>query len=818
MSVVTEAPPVERHGGAPAGERRWWLEIFAVSLAGILLEVAYTRIISFKLFYYYTYLIIGLALLGIGSGGVIVALSERVRRAPTSLVLRVSMLAAAAAIGVGYLVIAAVPLDSFALWRYGTLASLTNLGWLLLICVTLCLPFIGIGVVIATLFGRAPERIGSLYFADLLGAGLACLVIVYLILWFGPVFAVFCSALILALVALRLAVLDTGVGRPVAGVLSAVLLAGTVGHAALPDPRVEEAKQVPRRADVSRWSPIFRVDVENIGDDVRLLYHDGLPGSAIYRWDGTRADLARFRFERDARSLPFALLGRPPGSTLVIGAAGGHEILASLYHGARRIVAVELNPVTHDLVTRRYADWDGRIAERPDVRYLNGDGRTYLARSRSRYTLVWYPAPDSYAAMNASTAGAFVLSESYLYTAEAIRESLERLSPQGVVVTQFGEVDFERKPNRTSRYVATARRALADLGVRDPRRHLLVATTPTRFGSSALATIVVSRDPLSPGAVQRFVDQVGRLPGGRLVYAPGVAVEATKPARIVTAPTDRLAAIYREDGFDVGPITDDGPFFWHFRPFREVLGGYLGSLRTADREDTVGERVLVLLLGVAALLAAVLLLLPFVTIRRTWAEMPAKGLSAVYFLGLGLGFMLYEVTLIQRLTLFLGYPTYSLTVTLASLLIFLGLGALWSERLVHRARRLLGPLAAAIVVLGAFYLWGLPPLTDALLDRGLPVRVVTAFVAIAPLGLCLGLFMPFGLGAVAALSPRHAREYVAWGWAVNGFASVIGSVLTTILAMNFGFSTVLVVAVMVYGVAIVALRALFDLLPAARPA
>ncbi len=810
MSVATAAPEVTRAGGTTQARRGYLAEIFAVSLAGILLEVSYTRIISFKLFYYYTYLIIGLALLGIGAGGVVVALSERLRRASTDAVLAASSLGAAAATGLGYLVIGAIPLDSFALWRYGTAASLVNLGALVLICVVLCLPFIGIGVVIATLFGRFPERIGRLYAADLLGAGLACLAVVYVILWQGPVFAVFAAAALLAAAALRVAGPER---RAPVLIVVAVLVAGAAGHAWLPDPRVEEAKRVPPTAEVSRWSPIFRVDVERIGDDVRLLYHDALPGSAIYRWDGTAADLTRFRFERDPRSLPFALLGRPADEALIIGAAGGHEILASLRYDTGRVVAVELNPVTHDLVTRRFAAWNGRLAEHPAVEYLHGDGRTYLARSRGGYDLVWYPAPDSYAAMNASTAGAFVLSESYLYTVEAIVESLEHLRDGGVVVTQFGEVDFRRKPNRTSRYVATARAALERLGVRDPRRHLLVATSPTEFGSSSLATIVIGRDPLDDRAVERFVRQVGRLPGGTVVYAPGVDVSPTRPARLVTAAASELTSIWAEDGFDVSPITDDGPFFWHFRPFRSVVSGYLGSLRTADREDTVGERVLVLLLGVAAVLAAVLLLLPFVTIRRTWAELPLKGLSAVYFVGLGLGFMLFEITLIQRLTLFLGYPTYSLTVTLASLLIFLGLGAAWSGRLQPHAPRLIAPLLVVILALGAFTLWGLPVVTGALLDRSLALRVATAFAAVAPLGLCLGLFMPFGLQAVARLSPRHEREYVAWGWAVNGFASVIGSVLTTILAMNFGFSTTLVAAVVVYVAAIACLWRLLRLAP-----
>ena len=209
----------------------------------------------------------------------------------------------------------------------------------------------------------------------------------------------------------------------------------------------------------------------------------------------------------------------------------------------------------------------------------------------------------------------------------------------------------------------------------------------------------------------------------------------------------------------------------------------------------------------ATLLAAVFLLLPFITMRTVWRALPRKGTSAVYFTALGLGFMFFEITLIQRLILFLGYPTYSLTVTLASLLIFTGVGALLSARFKGRIPQVVKALAPLVVVLGLAYLFLLPMLTDALLTTSLGVRVLVAFVVLAPLGVFLGMFMPLGLGVVAGLTD-HSEEYVAWGWAVNGFASVVGSVLTTIIAMMFGFNVVLALSIVVYLVALVALRRL----------
>jgi hypothetical protein len=221
--------------------------------------------------------------------------------------------------------------------------------------------------------------------------------------------------------------------------------------------------------------------------------------------------------------------------------------------------------------------------------------------------------------------------------------------------------------------------------------------------------------------------------------------------------------------------------------------------------------VLLLLLVIAAVLAAAFLLVPFVAMRATWKRLPRKGTSLLYFSMLGLGFMFFEITLIQRLILFLGFPTYSLSVTLASLLIFTGVGALLSPRVLARCdgkvERVAGPLAGAVVVLGAFYLLAVPELTEAMLATPLWVRIATTFLLLAPLGVCLGMFMPLGLGAVSALTD-HGAEYVAWSWAINGFASVVGSVLTTLVAMSFGFDIVLVAAVWAYLIALVALRGL----------
>ncbi len=787
-----------------------WLAIFLVSLAGLLLEVGYTRIVSYKLWYYYTYLVIGLALLGIGSGGVLVAVSSRLRTWSTERIVAVSSVWGAASIAIGYLIVAKIHVNTVAIWDYGSRASFSNLFALGTICFAIFATFIAFGVIVSAILGRAGDAVGRMYFSDLVGAALGCLLAIPLITRIGPPRLIMLAALVFAVVGLLYAT-PRSVLFGFAAVTAVVLVFPVQGGGILklPNVRTEETKLHVRESKYSAWGPVFRVDVVQIKPDASdyLLVHDGTFGSGIRRFNGNPSTLD---YDKDSRSLPFRALGpTPPAHELIIGSAGGQEILSSLFFHAPDIEAVELNPVTTSLLTDHFKDYTGHLAERPDVHLHQGDGRSYLARSDTKYNLVWYVAPDSYAATNAASSGAFVLSESYLYTKQMIKETLKHLTPDGIMAVQFGELNFTQAPNRTSRYVVTARKALEELGVRDANNHLLVAAELTDHGD--LSTIIVKRTPITSAEADGFVAGVKNLPDHHVVAVPGRPPDGSIVSRLASGSPREVTSIVDHADRAIGPISDDAPYFWHFSRFRDVLSHIAEPLDVTNPEDVIGERVLLLLLGISLVYAAVFLLAPFFAVRRKWRALPAKGTSAVYFAALGLGFMFFEITMIQRLVLFLGYPTYSLTVTLASILVSTGIGALLSRRFAGNPARAMPLLLATLAVLTVFYLFVLPPLlTGPLLSTGLAIRVLLAVAVLMPLGLCLGMFMPLGLGRVAALTD-HGEEYVAWAWAVNGFFSVVGSVLTTILSMALGFRIVQFAALLVYAVAVFA----FTRLPAA---
>jgi predicted membrane-bound spermidine synthase len=781
-----------------------YFEIFTTSLGALLLEISYTRIFSFKVFYYFTYLIIGLGLLGVGCGGIAVATSARIRKASPERVIPIASFAGGLSVLVSYLLIAPVQLNIA-----DKTTGVNEIADLVFVALLLTVSFFAVGLVLSTILSRDPERAQKLYAADLLGAALGCTLAVPFIWTLTPPRTVVLSGLIIALGGLRLA-RETKwlLGCGVAAV--AVLLVPVATGLGLRDPVVAKSKQYEDYRNgklvlYSKWSPVFRIDVAKHPldpDNLFLVFHDGQPGSGIRRFDGS---FDRFQYlNTDPRALPFKVLPPHP-KVLIIGAAGGHEVVASLFFDAGHVTGVELNPATYGLLKTVFANLTGHLTENPRVTLLNGDGRWFMKQTKEKYDLVWFVAPDSYAAMNAATSGAFVLSESYLYTQEMIAESLRHLTDQGIICTQFGELAYDRKPNRTTRYITTARAAFADLGIADFPSHVMVSSAPG-FPPFRELAVLLGKSAFTEAQAEAFIDKSHEIKDGVVHYVPGTPPQPTPLSKVIQLPDPELSQFLANYAYQIGPVRDDVPFFWHFARFRDALAAKVqGSV--VDHEDSIAEQVTIAFLGVVVVLAALLLLLPFVTIRDAFREMPLKGTSSVYFAALGLGFMFIEVAVIQKLTLLLGYPTYALSVTLFGLLVSSGIGSYLSSRYEGpRSRLLMGAIGglAAVVLLA---ITALPSLIDAFVGQALAVRIFVAMCFIAPAGLCLGIFMPLGLRTVSRISPR-SHEYVAWVWAINGFFSVIASILSTILAMVVGFRILLLVALAIYLVGALAISRL----------
>lgn len=747
-----------------------------LALSTLVLEVLLTRIYSVTMWYHFAFMAISVAMFGLAAGALIV------HRFPS--VATGSSLAAALA-------------RWSALFALGAPAALTcvvqlrlgGAGWpgaaaLALVYVLSAAPFVLSGVATCLALTRWPAAVHTLYAADLLGAALGCLLIwVLLPLLGGPGTVLAVAALGLGAAWCFALAPGSGAARPglviaslaVAGLLGAQLVLGEV-----PALRLKWVKGgVERAAAHEAWSSFARVTVRPIPDgwprgwgisprfvpdrqvEQLLLQIDAAAGTVLTRFEGDPAALRHLQW--DVTSLACHL--RPGGHTAVVGVGGGRDVLAALTCGARAVTGIELNGAILELLRGRYAGFTGRLERLPGVRLVHDEARSWLSRTPERFDVVQLSLIDTWAA---TAAGAFALAENGLYTVEAWEVFLERLAPGGLLsVSRYYAPD---SPHELRRLVALAAATLQAAGVADPARHLAVAVCPHQPTQPGVANLLLSREPLAAGDVAALERLCGEL-GFELLLAPGGG----------SSPDELLRRLARgeppgDSAYDLTPPTDDRPFFFNMLRLRDALGGRRGE-GGANDPNLRAVSVLALLLLVSGGLCVVCLGGPLLWGAER-APLRGNGDLFLYFAAIGTGFMLVEVALLQRLSLFLGHPVWGLCVVLFGFLLG-GAAGSWLTPAGARGRR-----AAALLLLAALLasLLAVPPLLLAARGADTPVRLGLALLGLLPLGCLLG--MPFPLGMRAALA--RAPDLAPWLWGINGATSVTGSVLALALALELG--------------------------------
>jgi hypothetical protein len=571
----------------------------------------------------------------------------------------------------------------------------------------------------------------------------------------------------------------------------------------------------------TRWSPVNRVDLyraatprvtfwARVGRSSQYpgpfppalsIQYDAHNGSAVYRVEGP--DSLRL-LDRHLLRTPYLLQEEP--RVLVIGVGGGVDILNALRRNASEITAVELQPITVELHNGMLAGWTGGQIQRPEVNLLAGEGRHFVRSQGGTYDLIQITATDTF---SAQSTGAYVLAESYLYTVEAFEDYLDHLAEGGIVSTVLGDILYRDPKYPTplsTRLALTARTALERRGVSDPTRqialmaHRLTGSKSDAILGSQVSNLLVKNSPFTPAEVAQLRAHAADN-GFDLLVAPGLD-NGTLMTRLLETPEGELGAALGGARFRIAPVTDDRPFFFHVLQW--------SSLFTGDRMlwimpgSSTGLIMLVMMLVQALLLGSALILLPLVRGDRPRLSRRQTGGFLLYFLGLGLGFLLIEISFVQKYVLVLGYPTYSLSVTIFSLLIFAALGAALSRRWWARPRPFLLVLLSATVLCVVLETLLLPWVRAALLASPLPTRILTTVLLQLPLGICLGMYFPTGV----ELLRRHDPRLVPWAWGVNGVASVVSAVLAVILGMSIGFSGVVLVAAAIYATGTLSLVAL----------
>ena len=774
------------------------LAVALVSLASLLLELALTRLFSVVLFYHFAFFAISVALLGLGSGGVFAHIrQEWLARFDLQTLGAWLCLLNSIFILCSVEVVLHTPVSLEVTGR--------NFGKLTIIYLAAAVPFFLTGLLFSVLFARSSGHISQLYGADLAGGATACLAVVPLLNWIGApnalLLAAACMAVAAALWAHEIKL------RRAAYTLAAVfalLMAANYSGKIIDVIYAKGVYRDPKWIEYSRWNAISRIEVSTqLGG--RYVVIDADATTAIMnvdpaRWDQNASatpmytglpETSGFNWKKSLMSAAPSVANvlRPHGDFAFIGPGGGVDVMRAVANGSPSVTGIEINPtIANNVMRGRYADYSFHLYDQPQVHIHVQDGRSYIRGSRDKYDVVQMTLVDTWAS---TAAGAFALSENNLYTVEAFREYFDHLKPDGMIAITRWEF---KQPREALRVVSQGIEALHRIGVSDPRQHFVIVADGGLNEDGRPVLVLAKKSPFTPPEYAAIAAHVRANPnlfwlnptpeyaGLQLLPPAATAFESL----IQTNDPLRFAQSY---AYNVSPVSDSAPFFFFTLKTRHVIENILaGTGRGMDWRINLGVVVLGMLLIISIIAVLAFLILPL-ALHRHRQHAPKTGIVALlYFIAVGFGFILVEITLIQRFVLFLGHPTYALTVVVFLLLLSSGIGSVAARRRISSGSKIL-PLLGIISSLIAIDVALLPWLLSAAIGLPFVIKLLLSGIVLAPLGFLMGMPFPTGLRLV---------KTVEWAWALNAAASVLGSVMSMIIAIHFGLTVTLLCAAAAY--------------------
>jgi len=783
--------------------------VFIISMSVLAYEVALMRIFSITQWHHLAYMVISVALLGFGASGTFLSLFQKsVRKHADSFFIVFSLLFPLSLM-VCLKASQSIPFNLFMLIR-----DWHQFLYLLLYYLTFFIPFFLGATCIGITFLKFDRHIPLFYGANLLGSGAGALAVIALLSFLKPTSAVRAVAIVSLTAPVvagtsfrRKKLAGAAVLSTVVGIVIALFPLQTAisQYKTLSIIRGSVGTEILR----TEWSPLSRIDVV----ESPAIKFDPAPGLS-FAFQGEIPPVRGIVIDADSvtvmtdfgeslrntqyldytsQALPYHLVVNP--KVAILGAGGGSGVLLALLHEAKDISAVELDPKIIRLVREDYREFSGGIYSLPQVKLIAADGRGFIESSKERFDIIEIALIGSF---GASAGGVYALAENYLYTVDAFKAYLERLTPEGILsITHW--IQFAPRDNLKT--FATAVEALEGIGITDPEKHLVF------IRSWKTGTTLIKKSPFTEGQITT-VREFCRKRCFDLAYCPGISRDETNKFTILSDPqplyydtcmsvlSGDKQRLYRDYLFDVRPATDNRPYFFHFFKWKSLPH----LLKIMGRQWAPwGYVLLIATLVQAALVSVVLILFPLLFLRKGESA-TRKTRRLVYFLCLGLAFMFVEMSSIQKFGLFLRHPIYSMTVVISSFLVFSGFGSLSARRFMKGPRekspRRMVPFVA-IAVISLIYLAGIGRIFAFL--SGLPIagRIIASIILLAPLAFFMGMPFPSGLQNVSDRSPA----LVPWCWGINGCASVLSTVLATTMAMSFGFGFVMVAAVILYLIA-----------------
>jgi hypothetical protein len=787
------------------------LAIALLSAAALAYQLLLMRWLAIAYWHPFAVVIISLALLGHGVSGTALSLwrVQVLRRFDAWFA--VCALGFACSAAVCLLLVRKLPFNGLELawdWR--------QLGWLSVLYLGLAVPFFFAASGFGLAFARHAGHIPWLYAADLGGAG-AGAVLALALSWLAPVGVALPMALMLAPLAAVLAVRD----KPVRGaalcaaLASGVLVGVAVLHALTPPVNqfkplarvllVRDARIIAERHSPYGWLAVVAspraplrhapgLSLSNLQEPAPQLglYADGDAAGGI-TWRGENAPALAY-LGRTTSALPYRLRTRP--RVLVLDAGGGGDVLQALQLGAGSVDAVERNPGYVDLLRGPFDRFSGGLYRDPRVRVHVADARGFIRADRDRYDVIVLAPGGSSAA---GSAGVQAVAEEYGATVEAMQGYFARLAPGGLLAITRWE---KQPPRDTLKLLATAVAALRAEGVHAPALQLLM------LRNWDAATLLIKRDAFDSDEIAR-VRAFADASGFDLVHVPGMrADEANRfhvlarddlgaGARALLSP--QAPAYLDAYKFDIAPARDDRPYFGNF--FKWATLPELWRLRAQGSAVLLDSGYLLLVAALAQALpwTLLLVLLPLRALPRGHdGTGVVRWRAAVFFAGLGLGFLLIEIACLARLGLLVGHPLLAVGAGLAGFLLFAGMGSAAAQCWLARSTRPIAALARrAVLGIAAALTWHVLAFALALrVGAGWPplARMGLGLLTIAPLAFAMGLPFPLGLTRLA----RTAQAFVPWAWGLNGCASVIAAIAALLLAIELGLAATLLVALLLY--------------------
>jgi hypothetical protein len=769
-----------------------------------MLEVLDTRLLSVLTWYHLSFLAVSVAMLGMAAGAVLVFVGgdlfahERVGR-----VLPGAATAFAISLAVSHVANLVIPFPSV---RGGSPAELAALG---IATLALSIPFVLSGLVVTLALTRTRAPIGMLYGADLVGAAAGCLLIIWLLELTDITSTALAAAGAAGIGAICFA---RHAGRrgwsaiAVTGILAAATLfnAGAERPLGVIYPKSRSLWMEERAIEYSEWNAHSNVTIRAPAEGPAFLWGpganapevpvtmalaaiDGDAGTVITKWNGSPESLGWVEY--DITSLPYRLRH---GDVAIIGVGGGRDVLTAIQAGNPRITGIEINEALVDALQGPYRSF-AAIANHPGVTLVNDEARSYLSRVPGRFDIIQMSLIDTWAATGA---GAFTLSENGLYTREGWRAFFRALKPTGVFsVSRWFD---PAAASETTRLLSLGVAALLDRGVLEPRQHLILVTR------ERIATLLTSPSPF-PDRDAATVRQVADRLGFEVQVAPWAAGAHRRLTLIAGSRThEELERATADPQFDFSPPSDSRPFFFNMLKPRGFLQRHGQSSAGVVSGNLRATRTLVGLAAVASVLVLAIIIWPLAAAGRPDLPPPVFRAALAYFGIIGFGFMLVQIPLLQRFSVYLGHPTYTFSIILFLMILAAGLGSFASEAIDVERSSVLWRLPLAIVLILLVETALMQTVIAGTVAYGLPVRTLIVSLFVAPAGFALGFCFPTGL----RLLGRHSDTVSAWMWGVNGACGVMASIIAVMISMWVGIHANLLIAAALYAMLALPIRRL----------